>query len=73
MMTLLPGDLILTGTPANSRPVNPGDTVVVEVEGLGRLENTIVEGEYPVSDEAGWPPAASQKVLGVALGEKLRE
>ncbi|HEY4340604.1 MAG TPA: fumarylacetoacetate hydrolase family protein [Steroidobacteraceae bacterium] len=73
MMTLIPGDLILTGTPANSRPVNPGDVVVVEVEGLGRLENTIVEGESPVSDEAGWPPTASEKVLGVALGEKLRE
>lgn len=73
MMTLIPGDLILTGTPANSRPVKPGDVVVVEVDGLGRLENTIVEGESRVSDEAGWPPAASEKVLGVALGEKLRE
>jgi 5-oxopent-3-ene-1,2,5-tricarboxylate decarboxylase/2-hydroxyhepta-2,4-diene-1,7-dioate isomerase len=73
MMTLIPGDLILTGTPANSRPVKPGDTVVVEVAGLGRLENTIVEGESPISDEAGWPPSASEKVLGVALGEKLRE
>jgi 5-oxopent-3-ene-1,2,5-tricarboxylate decarboxylase / 2-hydroxyhepta-2,4-diene-1,7-dioate isomerase len=73
MMTLIPGDLILTGTPANSRPVNPGDVVVVEVEGLGRLENTIIEGKSPVSDEAGWPPSASEKVLGVALGEKLRE
>ena len=73
MMTLLPGDLILSGTPANSRPVNPGDAVAVEVEGLGRLENTIVEGELPVSSEAGWPPAASEKVLGVALGEQLRE
>jgi 5-oxopent-3-ene-1,2,5-tricarboxylate decarboxylase/2-hydroxyhepta-2,4-diene-1,7-dioate isomerase len=73
MMTLLPGDLILTGTPANSRPVSPGDTVVVEVEGLGRLENTIVDGEALVSGEVGWPPSASKKVLGVALGEKLRE
>jgi 5-oxopent-3-ene-1,2,5-tricarboxylate decarboxylase/2-hydroxyhepta-2,4-diene-1,7-dioate isomerase len=73
MMTLVPGDLILTGTPANSRPVQPGDTVVVEVEGLGRLENTIVAGESPVSAEAGWAPAVSEKVLGVALGEKLRE
>jgi 5-oxopent-3-ene-1,2,5-tricarboxylate decarboxylase/2-hydroxyhepta-2,4-diene-1,7-dioate isomerase len=73
MMTLIPGDLILTGTPANSRPVKPGDIVVVEVEGLGRLENTIVEGASLVSDEAGWPPSASEKVLGVALGEKLRE
>jgi len=73
MMTLLPGDLILSGTPANSRPVEPGDAVAVEVEGLGRLENTIVEGDTPVSSEAGWPPSASEKVLGVALGEQLRE
>jgi 5-oxopent-3-ene-1,2,5-tricarboxylate decarboxylase/2-hydroxyhepta-2,4-diene-1,7-dioate isomerase len=73
MMTLVPGDLIMTGTPANSRPVEPGDTVAVEVDGLGRLENTIVEGESAVSDEAGWPPTASERVLGVALGEQLRE
>jgi 5-oxopent-3-ene-1,2,5-tricarboxylate decarboxylase / 2-hydroxyhepta-2,4-diene-1,7-dioate isomerase len=73
MMTLLPGDLILSGTPANSRPVNPGDVVAVEVEGLGRLENTIAEGDAVVSAEAGWPPSASDKVLGVALGEQLRE
>lgn len=73
MMTLMPGDLIMTGTPARSRPVQPGDAVAVEVEGLGRLENTIVEGECGVSDEAGWPPAASERVLGVALGEQLRE
>ncbi|MGH8258933.1 MAG: fumarylacetoacetate hydrolase family protein [Steroidobacteraceae bacterium] len=73
MMTLVPGDLILTGTPANSRPVHPGDAVAVEVEGLGRLENTIAEGESCVSDEAGWPPAASERVLGVALGERLKE
>ena len=73
MMTLLPGDVIMSGTPANSRPVQPGDVVTVEVEGLGQLENTIVEGEHAVSAEAGWPPAASEKVLGVALGEKLRE
>ena len=73
MMTLFPGDVIMSGTPANSRPVQPGDVVTVEVEGLGRLENTIVEGEHDVSTEAGWPPAASERVLGVALGEKLRE
>jgi len=73
IITLVPGDLILSGTPANSRPVNPGDQVVVEVDGLGRLENTIVEGSSPVSDEAGWPPSASEKVTGVALGEQLRE
>jgi 5-oxopent-3-ene-1,2,5-tricarboxylate decarboxylase / 2-hydroxyhepta-2,4-diene-1,7-dioate isomerase len=72
-MTLLPGDLILSGTPANSRPVEPGDVVTVEVEGLGKLENRIVEGASEISRECGWPPSASEKVLGVALGEALRE
>ena len=73
MMTLVPGDMIFSGTPANSRPVQPGDVVTVECEGLGVLENTIVEGETPISDEAGWPPSASEKVTGVALGEGLKE
>ena len=71
--TWSPGDMIFSGTPANSRPVQPGDVVTVECEGLGVLENTIVEGSDPISDEAGWPPSASDKVLGVALGEQLRE
>ena len=35
-ITLYPGDVLLSGTPANSRPVQPGDVVEVEVEGLGR-------------------------------------
>lgn len=73
MMTLAPGDVILSGTPANSRPVNPGDSVAVEVAGLGRLENTIAESTTALSSEAGWPPSASPKVTGVALGEQLRE
>lgn len=72
-MTLLPGDLILSGTPAHSRPVEPGDIVTVEAEGLGRLESRVTEGESAVSDECGWPPSASDKVLGVALGQALRE
>jgi len=72
-MTLLPGDVILSGTPANSRPVAPGDVVTVEVEGLGVLESRIVEGESRVSDECGWQPSASDRVLGVALGQALRE
>ncbi len=72
-MTLLPGDLILSGTPAHSRPVQPGDIVTVEAEGLGVLESRIVEGASGISAECGWPPGASEKVLGVALGQALRE
>lgn len=41
-MTLAPGDLILTGTPEGVSNVAPGDEVVCEVEGLGRLINTVV-------------------------------
>lgn len=40
-MTLHPGDLILTGTPSGVGFVQPGDVVVTEIEGVGRLENTI--------------------------------
>ncbi len=41
MMTLLPGDLILTGTPAGVGPLSPGDTVEVEIEGVGVLRNRV--------------------------------
>ena len=41
-MTLHPGDVILTGTPEGVTPVNDGDEVVCEIEGIGRLHNTIV-------------------------------
>ncbi len=37
--TLLPGDVVLTGTPAGVGPMAPGDTVEVEIEGLGTLRN----------------------------------
>jgi 2-keto-4-pentenoate hydratase/2-oxohepta-3-ene-1,7-dioic acid hydratase in catechol pathway len=42
MMTLLPGDLILTGTPAGIAPLAPGDVVEVEIEGIGVLRNRVV-------------------------------
>jgi 5-oxopent-3-ene-1,2,5-tricarboxylate decarboxylase / 2-hydroxyhepta-2,4-diene-1,7-dioate isomerase len=73
MMTLVPGDVIFSGTPANSRPVEPGDVVTVECDGLGVLENRIAEGTREISDEAGWMPESSDKALGVALGIQLRE
>jgi 2-keto-4-pentenoate hydratase/2-oxohepta-3-ene-1,7-dioic acid hydratase in catechol pathway len=40
-MTLLPGDVLLTGTPAGVGPILPGDTVTVDIEGIGRLTNTV--------------------------------
>ncbi len=49
MMTLLPGDLILTGTPAGVGPLAAGDTVEVEIEGVGILRNRVVadDGRQP--------------------------
>lgn len=67
-ITLLPGDLILSGTPAGSRPVEPGDVVSVEVEGLGRLTNTIVEGAVMVRSDIGAQPGESEEVVSTALG-----
>jgi 2-keto-4-pentenoate hydratase/2-oxohepta-3-ene-1,7-dioic acid hydratase in catechol pathway len=42
VMTLLPGDVILTGTPSGVGPLSPGDGVEVEVEGIGVLSNDVV-------------------------------
>lgn len=42
VMTLLPGDVILTGTPAGVGPIEPGDKVEVEIEGIGVLMNPVV-------------------------------
>jgi 5-oxopent-3-ene-1,2,5-tricarboxylate decarboxylase/2-hydroxyhepta-2,4-diene-1,7-dioate isomerase len=67
-ITLLPNDVILSGTPANSRPVEPGDVVEVEVEGLGTLRNFIVEGDVPVREDVGAQPSSSEEVVSTAFG-----
>ncbi len=67
-ITLIPGDVILSGTPANSRPVQPGDVVEVEVEGLGTLRNRVVEGKVPIREDVGAQPSASEEVVSTALG-----
>ncbi len=41
IMTLLPGDVVLTGTPAGIGPMQVGDRVRVEIEGIGSLENFV--------------------------------
>ena len=43
-ITLDPGDLIATGTPAGTKKLEPGDTVEVEIVGLSRVENQVVAG-----------------------------
>ena len=67
-ITLVPGDLIFSGTPANSRTVYPGDVVEVEVEGLGTLRNVIVEGPTPIRTDVGAQPSESEEVISTAQG-----
>ena len=45
VMTLLPGDLIATGTPSGIGPLAPGDTVTIKVEGVGELTNPVVRSQ----------------------------
>lgn len=44
VMTLLPGDVIATGTPSGVGKMKPGDSVMVRVEGIGEIENTVRAG-----------------------------
>jgi 5-oxopent-3-ene-1,2,5-tricarboxylate decarboxylase/2-hydroxyhepta-2,4-diene-1,7-dioate isomerase len=66
LITLEPGDVLLTGTPANSRPVEPGDVVAVEVDGIGRLENTVAQSDEELQ-QVGEQPAVTAQTLHVAL------
>jgi 2-keto-4-pentenoate hydratase/2-oxohepta-3-ene-1,7-dioic acid hydratase in catechol pathway len=50
IMTLVPGDVVLTGTPKGIGPMQVGDRVRIEIEGIGALENEVVsfnEGKSP--------------------------
>jgi 5-oxopent-3-ene-1,2,5-tricarboxylate decarboxylase/2-hydroxyhepta-2,4-diene-1,7-dioate isomerase len=67
-ITLVPGDVLLSGTPATSRTVYPGDVVEVEVEGLGTLRNHIVAGPTPIRTDVGAQPTESEEVLSTAQG-----
>lgn len=44
VMTLLPGDVIATGTPAGIGPMSPGDVIEVRIDGVGTLRNEVVSG-----------------------------
>jgi 5-oxopent-3-ene-1,2,5-tricarboxylate decarboxylase/2-hydroxyhepta-2,4-diene-1,7-dioate isomerase len=66
LITLEPGDVLLTGTPANSRPVEPGDVVEVEVDGIGRLTNRIVEAKEELA-AVGVMPEDTANARHVAL------
>jgi 5-oxopent-3-ene-1,2,5-tricarboxylate decarboxylase/2-hydroxyhepta-2,4-diene-1,7-dioate isomerase len=70
-ITLVPGDIVLTGTPANSRPLSLGDVVEVEVTGLGRLTNSVAEIPAPAA-KVGHEPTQTDNVKRVALGSDYR-
>ncbi len=44
-MTMLPGDVLLTGTPAGIGPLQDGDSVSVSIEGIGTLTNRVVDAD----------------------------
>ncbi|MFO7551875.1 MAG: fumarylacetoacetate hydrolase family protein [Haliea sp.] len=67
-ITFLPGDVLLTGTPANSRPMDLGDKVSVEVTGVGRLDNWVQESPAP-HQKVGHEPTDSAEVRKVALSQ----
>jgi 5-oxopent-3-ene-1,2,5-tricarboxylate decarboxylase/2-hydroxyhepta-2,4-diene-1,7-dioate isomerase len=66
LVTLEPGDVVLTGTPANSRPMEAGDVVEVEISGMPALRNTIEDWDVELSGP-GEQPEVSANTLHVAL------
>jgi 5-oxopent-3-ene-1,2,5-tricarboxylate decarboxylase / 2-hydroxyhepta-2,4-diene-1,7-dioate isomerase len=74
-ITLLPGDIILTGTPAHSRSLDAGDIVELEITNMGRLRNHVVAGPAPRAAAIGHPPMDTAEVRRVALGfdERVRQ
>jgi 2-keto-4-pentenoate hydratase/2-oxohepta-3-ene-1,7-dioic acid hydratase in catechol pathway len=74
LITLEPGDVVLTGTPANSRPMEPGDEVAVEVSGLGRLENRVVDWDVDLSGPGEVPQVSAQTLhVATAISEDEAE
>ncbi|MCY7332093.1 MAG: fumarylacetoacetate hydrolase family protein [Pseudanabaena sp. CAN_BIN31] len=51
IMTLLPGDVVLTGTPEGVGPMQEGDRIYIEIEGIGKLQNTVILRSPLPSDE----------------------
>ena len=69
-ITLVPGDVILMGTPCHSRSVDPGDLVECEITGLGRVAGTVVAIDAPRASAlgVGHPPTDTAEVRRVAFG-----
>jgi len=70
LITLETGDVLLTGTPANSRPMEPGDLVEVEIDGLGRLSSTVVEWDVDLAGPGAQPEVTADSIhVALALPE----
>ena len=69
-ITLVPGDVILMGTPCHSRSIDAGDVVECEITGLGRLSGTVTQVDAPRASGlgVGHQPTDSPEVRRVALG-----
>lgn len=69
-ITLLPGDVILMGTPCHSRSVDPGQRVECEITNIGRVAGTVVPVDAPRASGlgVGHAPTDSPEVRRVALG-----
>jgi 2-keto-4-pentenoate hydratase/2-oxohepta-3-ene-1,7-dioic acid hydratase in catechol pathway len=50
VMTLMPGDVLLTGSPPGSGPLEPGDVVETTIEGIGTLQNTVELSSAPAPE-----------------------
>jgi 2-keto-4-pentenoate hydratase/2-oxohepta-3-ene-1,7-dioic acid hydratase in catechol pathway/regulator of RNase E activity RraA len=59
-MTLEPGDVILSGTPAGANVVAPGDVIEVTLEGAGSVTSTVVEAAAPLGDHGAMPKATAE-------------
>jgi 5-oxopent-3-ene-1,2,5-tricarboxylate decarboxylase / 2-hydroxyhepta-2,4-diene-1,7-dioate isomerase len=70
-ITLLPGDVIMTGTPANSRPMEVGDVIEVEITGLGQITNRVVATPTPRFKQ-GAQPQDNAEVRRISLGNDAR-
>jgi 5-oxopent-3-ene-1,2,5-tricarboxylate decarboxylase/2-hydroxyhepta-2,4-diene-1,7-dioate isomerase len=74
LITLEPGDVVLTGTPANSRPMEPGDVVEIEIEGLGRLTSTVADSEAELTGPGALPNVTADTIhVALAVPEDEAE
>ena len=74
-MTLEPGDVILTGTPAGVSPIHDGDVVSIEIEGIGTLRNPVrvLPGLIPYARGASLPLVRPSELLLYGLLPTLAE